>query len=131
MKKIIAKYIPISQMIRKVNKSLKAWVAFIKKVQKEENLSYPDAMKRAKVRKDGGEKWMGGTETPSETPQSTIEPEQPPVEAQLPAEAQSPADAQPPTGGKGGNKKQKKTAKTQQKTSKKQKGGRRKTCYKK
>jgi ribosome recycling factor len=35
MKKIIAKYIPISQMIRKVNKSLKAWVAFIKKVQKD------------------------------------------------------------------------------------------------
>lgn len=122
-------------MIRKVNKSLKAWVAFIKKVQKEEKLSYPDAMKRAKVRKDGGEKWMGGTDdppaSPPSTPQSTIEPEQPPVEAQLPDEAQFPDDAQPPTGGKGGNKKQKKTAKNQQKTSKKQKGGRRKTCYKK
>jgi hypothetical protein len=120
-------------MVRKANESLKAWVAFIKKVQKEENLSYPDAMKRAKVRKDGGEKWMGGTDgssaSPSETPQSTptptVEPEQPLSEAQLPAEAQ------PSTGGKGGNKKQKKTAKNQQKTSKKQKGGRRKTCHKK
>jgi len=120
-------------MVRKVNKSLKAWVAFIKKVQKEEKLSYSDAMKRAKVRKDGGEKWMGGTDgpsaSPSETPQSTptptVEPEQ------LTVAEQQPTEAQPPTGGKGGNKKQKKTAKKQQKTSKKQKGGRRKTCYKK
>ena len=47
---------------RKVNKSLKAWVAFVKKVQKEEKLSYKDAIHRAKVRKDKGEKWMmGGT----------------------------------------------------------------------
>jgi hypothetical protein len=45
---------------RKVNKSLKAWVAFIKKVQREEKLSYKDAMKRAKERKDKGEKWMSG-----------------------------------------------------------------------
>ncbi len=50
---------------RKVNKSLKAWVAFVKKVQKEEKLSYKDAIHRAKQRKDKGEKWMtgGGTET--------------------------------------------------------------------
>ncbi len=47
-------------MVRKANKSLKDWVAFIKKVQKEEKLSYPDAMKRAKVRKDKGEKWKIG-----------------------------------------------------------------------
>jgi hypothetical protein len=125
MKKIIAKYIPISQMVRKVNKSLKAWVAFIKKVQKEEKLSYSDAMKRAKVRKDGGEKWMGGTETPSETLQPTFESkQQSTMTEQQSYEAQPPANAEPPTGGKGGNKKQKKTAK-------KQKGGRRKTCYKK
>jgi hypothetical protein len=45
---------------RKVNKSLKAWVAFVKKVQKEEKLSYKDAIHRAKVRKDKGEKWMKG-----------------------------------------------------------------------
>ena len=45
---------------RKVNKSLKAWVTFVKKVQKEENLSYKDAIHRAKVRKDKGEKWMTG-----------------------------------------------------------------------
>jgi hypothetical protein len=45
---------------RKVNKSLKAWVAFVKKVQKEEKLSYKDAIHRAKVRKDKGEKWMMG-----------------------------------------------------------------------
>jgi hypothetical protein len=42
------------------NASLTAWVAFVKKVQKEENLSYRDAMMRAKVRKDKGEKWMKG-----------------------------------------------------------------------
>ena len=45
---------------RRVNKSLKYWVAFVKKVQKEENLSYKDAIHRAKVRKDKGEKWMTG-----------------------------------------------------------------------
>jgi len=57
---------------RKVNKSLKAWVAFVKKVQKEEKLSYKDAIHRAKVRKDKGEKWMRGggdeMETGDDTP---------------------------------------------------------------
>lgn len=48
---------------RKVNKSLKSWVAFVKKVQKEEKLSYKDAIHRAKVRKDKGEKWMVGGQT--------------------------------------------------------------------
>ena len=43
---------------RKVNKSLKAWVAFVKRVQKQEKLTYKDAIHRAKVRKDKGEKWM-------------------------------------------------------------------------
>jgi len=47
-------------MVRKVNKSLKSWVSFVKKVQKEEGLGYSEAMKRAKVRKDGGEKWLIG-----------------------------------------------------------------------
>ena len=45
---------------RKVNRSLKSWVAFVKKVQKEEKLSYKDAIHRAKQRKDKGEKWMKG-----------------------------------------------------------------------
>ena len=45
---------------RKVNKSLKAWVTFVKKVQKEEKISYKDAIHRAKQRKDKGEKWMSG-----------------------------------------------------------------------
>ena len=50
---------------RKINKSLKAWVTFVKKVQKEEKLSYKDAIHRAKQRKDKGEKWMkGGANTP-------------------------------------------------------------------
>ena len=49
---------------RKVNKSLKAWVSFVKKVQKEEKLSYKDAIHRAKVRKDKGEKWMSGGYAP-------------------------------------------------------------------
>ena len=45
---------------RKVNKGLKDWVTFVKKVQKEENISYKDAIHRAKERKDKGEKWMSG-----------------------------------------------------------------------
>jgi len=45
---------------RKVNKGLKDWVTFVKKVQKEEKLSYKDAIHRAKIRKDNGEKWMSG-----------------------------------------------------------------------
>jgi hypothetical protein len=52
---------------RKVNKSLKAWVTFVKKVQKEEKLSYKDAIHRAKVRKDKGEKWMMGGSNPTST----------------------------------------------------------------
>jgi hypothetical protein len=40
------------------NKSLMAWVTFVKRVAKEEKLPYRDAMMRAKVRKDKGEKWM-------------------------------------------------------------------------
>ncbi len=51
---------------RKVNKSLKAWVAFVKKVQKEEKLSYKDAIHRAKQRKDKGEKWMKGGIAPND-----------------------------------------------------------------
>ena len=49
---------------RKANKSLMAWVKFVKKVQKEEKLNYKEAIHRAKVRKDKGEKWMigGGSE---------------------------------------------------------------------
>jgi Tfp pilus assembly major pilin PilA len=58
---------------RKVNKSLKAWVAFVKKVQKEEKLSYKDAIHRAKQRKDKGEKWMkgGATDDDEATPSPT------------------------------------------------------------
>ena len=52
---------------RKANKSLIAWVKFVKKVQKEEKLNYKDAIHRAKQRKDKGEKWMtrGGGQTPN------------------------------------------------------------------
>jgi hypothetical protein len=45
---------------RKVNKGLRDWVAFVKRVQKEEKLNYKDAIHRAKQRKDKGEKWMSG-----------------------------------------------------------------------
>ena len=51
---------------RKVNKSLKAWVTFVKKVQKEEKLNYKEAIHRAKVRKDKGEKWMTGGNSASD-----------------------------------------------------------------
>ena len=46
------------------NKSLTAWVKFVKKVAREEKLPYRDAMMRAKVRKDKGEKWMSGGDEP-------------------------------------------------------------------
>jgi hypothetical protein len=52
---------------RKANKSLKSWVAFVKKVQREEKLSYKDAIHRAKIRKDKGEKWMTGGALSSST----------------------------------------------------------------
>lgn len=42
------------------NSSLRAWVKFVKKVQREEKVSYKEAMMRAKKRKDDGEKWRGG-----------------------------------------------------------------------
>jgi hypothetical protein len=42
------------------NASLRAWVTFVKKVQKEEGIGYKEAMSVAKKRKDGGEKWRGG-----------------------------------------------------------------------
>ena len=51
----------------KVNKSLKAWVNFVKKVAKEEKLNYSDAIHRAKVRKDKGEKWMLGGNPPADS----------------------------------------------------------------
>jgi hypothetical protein len=64
----------MSQQGGKVNKSLKAWVAFVKKVQREEKLSYKDAIHRAKVRKDKGEKWMsGGDNTPSEVVEESVQ----------------------------------------------------------
>ena len=42
------------------NASLRAWVTFVKKVQREEHVSYKEAMSLAKKRKDKGEKWRGG-----------------------------------------------------------------------
>ena len=42
---------------RKVNSALKSWVAFVKKISKEENISYPKAMKRASKRKS---EWQKG-----------------------------------------------------------------------
>lgn len=61
---------------RKVNKGLKDWVTFVKKVQKEEKISYKDAIHRAKERKDKGEKWMsgGGYSTTSSSSSYELEP---------------------------------------------------------
>ncbi len=42
---------------RKVNSALKSWVAFVKKISKEEKISYPKAMKRASTRKS---EWKRG-----------------------------------------------------------------------
>ena len=67
---------------RKVNKSLKAWVAFVKKVQKQEKLSYKDAIHRAKQRKDKGEKWMsGGDEGMTTSTSLSTSPSISPIEA--------------------------------------------------
>jgi hypothetical protein len=55
---------------RKVNKSLKDWVTFVKKVQREEKLSYKDAIHRAKQRKDKGEKWMTGGKAINNDPEA-------------------------------------------------------------
>ncbi len=56
---------------RKANKTLKSWVAFVKKVQKEENISYKEAMSRAKARK---KEWQhgGDGETIGVTPSEPI-----------------------------------------------------------
>ena len=129
-------------MVGKVNKSLKDWVNFVKKVQKEEGITYAQAMKRAKVRKDGGEKWVSGGADASEAPSNppgTPDSTKVPAGVELKPDTSNSVISTPggissstPTilGVRGGNKKQK-TGKKQQKTSKKQKGGRRKTCYKK
>jgi len=74
----------------KMNKSLKAWVAFVKKVQKEEKLSYKDAIHRAKVRKDKGEKWMkGGAETTTSTPVMDVVEEEVVSEVETPVETET------------------------------------------
>ena len=56
----------------KVNKSLKAWVTFVKSVQKKYKLSYKDAIHKAKELKDNGANWlknkMGGGDEPEDGP---------------------------------------------------------------
>lgn len=48
---------------RKGNKMLSSWVAFVKKVQRDEQISYSDAMKRASARKKEWKRGqMGGGE---------------------------------------------------------------------
>ena len=72
---------------RRGNASLRAWVTFVKKVAKEEKLSYKDAMMRAKARKDKGEKWMkgGNMEMEMEKPEMNMEMDmEKPVEEEMP-----------------------------------------------
>lgn len=86
---------------RKGNKSLTSWVAFVKKVAREEKIPYGKAMKRAAVRKNKGEKWMtGGQETPPEQPplDGVIDEEIPPVVGQAPG---APVGPQAPVFGQG------------------------------
>jgi hypothetical protein len=52
---------------RRGNASLRAWVTFVKKVQREEKVSYKEAMTLAKERKDKGEKWRGGGDSDEES----------------------------------------------------------------
>ena len=115
----------------------------VKKVQKEEGITYPEAIHKAKARKDSGEKWMtGGGVADSATPTNppgTPDSVKPPADVNPKPDnsnslVSAPGGVSTSTstvlGVKGGSKKQK-TAKKQQKTAKKQKGGRRKTCSKK
>jgi hypothetical protein len=58
---------------RRANKSLKQWVAFVKKVAKEEGLEYREAMMRAKARSDKGEKWQKGGDDPCNAQREALE----------------------------------------------------------
>lgn len=125
-------------MVRKVNKSLKDWVSFVKKVQKEEKLEYKDAIARAKVRKDGGETWMSGGNIPQQVGTgNTVHGGVPPPQT-APGGGQSmrlpnmsatlsinDIKMQPIKGGR------KQPSRKQKKTAKKQKRGKRTTCSKK
>ena len=51
---------------KKVNSALKSWVEFVKKISKEENISYPKAMKRASKRKSEWKRGGGGMEEEQE-----------------------------------------------------------------
>jgi len=89
---------------RKMNKSLKAWITFVKKVQKEEKLSYKDAIHRAKVRKDKGEKWMSGGDGTStgtlETVPLITDPSAEPDPSDPSAGPSDPSASAPASGGK-------------------------------
>jgi len=61
------------------NASLRAWVTFVKKVQKEEGIGYKEAMSVAKRRKDKGEKWRGGDPADEFPETSGGEPEDEPL----------------------------------------------------
>jgi hypothetical protein len=74
--------------------AFKEWVAFVKRVQKEEKLaSYKEAMLRAKERKDKGEKWQKGG-APQDHPAPSAKDASPaPSPAADPAPAPSPSPA--------------------------------------
>jgi hypothetical protein len=72
---------------RKLNKGLKDWIAFVKKVEKEEKISYREAIHRAKIRKDKGEKWMKGGE--GTVVEETFVEQQPTMIVETPTEEES------------------------------------------
>lgn len=91
----------MSQQGGKVNKSLKDWVSFVKKVQKEEKLSYKDAISRAKERKDKGEKWMSGGATPTTATEEVVEESvQVTPESEMVTEVMEPMESSNIAGGK-------------------------------
>jgi len=104
------------------NASLRAWVSFVKKVAKEENLSYRDAMMRAKARKDKGEKWMkGGDMMDEEEDASASDYAAPPAAAPAPPTAAPAGEFQ-----EGGRRRRRSGSKTHRKKShKKRRGSRR------
>ncbi len=82
---------------------LKSWVAFVKKVQKEEHISYRDAMYRAKARKSEWKKGMKGGEPEVEEVEEVVEVEktEPETETKGPElDSETDSNVPPQSGGK-------------------------------
>jgi hypothetical protein len=114
---------------RRGNKSLTAWVKFVKKVAREEKLPYRDAMMRAKVRKDKGEKWMsGGIGTPIDGDRSVSNDEPAfdgPVDGAVDGAVDGPVDGANPGAELGGRRRRSRRNKSKKRRGSKRRGSKR------